>query len=177
MLLLPFAECHDPWFPYSSNLPHTPCICPAWNGARTSPFQGKSIERRPPRFLISFFPREDNCTMTWRCLVMHHCPRSICLLQVHHLTLNICSRKLLFSRSEALSREHLLILNSSPITFLQQHQNRCLTFNSSSECNWLSSDSTEMLCVKLDNTFNASIKHCWFFFFFSQPKQSKTQRS
>lgn len=109
MLLLPFAECHDPWFPYSSSLPHTPCICPAWNGPRTSPFQGKSIERRPPRFLIYFFPREDNCTMTWRCLVMHHCPRSICPLQVHHLTLNICSRKLLFSRSEAFSREHLLI--------------------------------------------------------------------
>lgn len=44
-------------------------------------------------FFFFFLSREDNRTMTWPHLVMHRCPRSICLLQVHHLTLNIFSRK------------------------------------------------------------------------------------
>lgn len=50
-----------------------------------------------PLVLYFFFlHREDNRTMTRRHLEMHHCPRSICLLQVHHLTSNFCSRKRLF---------------------------------------------------------------------------------
>lgn len=119
MLLLSFTECHDPWFPYSSNLPHTHCICPVWNEAHTSTFQ-KNLLSGDPLVLI-FFHREDIRTMKWPRLVMHHCPRSICLLQVHHLTLNICSRKDFFSCSAAFSHQHLLIWNSRPVTFLQSH--------------------------------------------------------
>lgn len=88
MLLLSCAECHDPWILIHWNLPHTHHICPAWSGVHTSPFLN-SLEGRPPNSPF-FFYWENNHTMTWLCLVMHHCPQGICL-QVHQLTLTICS--------------------------------------------------------------------------------------
>lgn len=75
-------------------------VCPAWNGAHTSPLQNNLLRGDPHSPLYFFFflsTEKDNRTMTWPRLVMHHCLRSICLLQVHHLTLNICSRKPLLS--------------------------------------------------------------------------------
>lgn len=69
-----------------------------------------------PCFSFFFFfllSRDDNRTMTWPYLVMHRCPRSICLLQVHHLTLNIFSRKPLSPVVQLFSHQHLLIGNRS----------------------------------------------------------------
>lgn len=67
-----------------------------------------------------FFHRGDNRTMTRACLVMHRCPRSICLLQVHHLTLNIRSRNPLFSCSVAFFFPPTSVdLNSGSVSFLQ----------------------------------------------------------
>lgn len=122
MLLLSSAECHDPWFPYSSNLPHTHCICPAWNEAHILPFQ-KNLLRGDPPSPHFFFHRGDNRTMTWPRLVMHHCLRSISILQVHHLTLNICSRKpFFFQECSPFSHQHLVVWNSRPVTFLHTRQ-------------------------------------------------------
>lgn len=57
----------------------------------------ETIERRDPLVLI-FFPHST--IAQWHSsLVMHHCPRGICQLQVRNPTLNICSRKLTFKVS------------------------------------------------------------------------------
>lgn len=62
---------------------------PKWGSHFTT---AENLLREDPLVLI--FSRDDNRTMTQARLLMHHCSRDICLLQVQHLLLNICSRKL-----------------------------------------------------------------------------------
>lgn len=54
--------------------------------------------------------------MTQPRLVMHHCPGSICLLQVHLFTLSILLKKVSFYRSITVSHRHLHIWNSWAVT-------------------------------------------------------------
>lgn len=55
-------------------------------GMGLAPFQKNLLRRDPLVLIFFFFHRGDNCTTTWFCLAMHHCPWGICLLQVHQLT-------------------------------------------------------------------------------------------
>lgn len=56
MLLLSVAECHDPWFPYSSNLPPPLALHLSTPGEGSHfTISRKSIEGRPPSSIFSLF--------------------------------------------------------------------------------------------------------------------------
>lgn len=94
--------------------PHANCICPARKeDSHLNRFRIIYRGETTPHpvvliFFFFFFHSGDNRTMTWLRLVMHHCPRSICLFQVHHLTLNVCSR--IGLHSPVVPRQHLSAL-------------------------------------------------------------------